>query len=295
MSSKKGKNKVSQADLRKMMQQMKSKKGLTTNGKETAAKRKLPDQVYSVNKTDSFKKTKKDISDMKYATKTAVIQNATNHKPIQTKSILKTGNVETNKRAHVDVDKSNSAIPLKKVKNESSSSIKKPAALVSGFYSGTDESSGDEGPSTSISKPSTIFEKVSENNDAKKSNNESSLPAGFFDDPEVDAKMRGVETPADKMDREWESFQKELQHETGQSEQLIDEEQETGHIDREIDEIDEQMQYYNLIDKLCDKKDEVVNKVKKDSVQDDEIMIVNSSSSEEEDDILDWREKDAFT
>lgn len=65
-------------------------------------------------------------------------------------------------------------------------------------------------------------------------NPETSLPEGFFDDPEIDAKIRGVETPSSAMDREWEDFQREIQKETGQSEQIVEEEEETGKVDREV-------------------------------------------------------------
>ena len=36
------------------------------------------------------------------------------------------------------------------------------------------------------------------------------------------------------MDREYEDFQREIQKETGQSEQIVDEEQEIGKVDREV-------------------------------------------------------------
>lgn len=79
-----------------------------------------------------------------------------------------------------------------------------------------------------------IQEKESDAQNTEEVDPTSSLPEGFFDDPEVDAKIRGVETPSSAMDREWEDFQKEIQKETGQSEQIIDEGQEVEKVDREV-------------------------------------------------------------
>ncbi|XP_073443831.1 zinc finger protein 830 isoform X2 [Dendrobates tinctorius] len=44
----------------------------------------------------------------------------------------------------------------------------------------------------------------------RKENTAEALPEGFFDDPEVDAKVRKVDAPKDHLDKEWEEFQKEM-------------------------------------------------------------------------------------
>ncbi|XP_072009036.1 zinc finger protein 830 isoform X4 [Engystomops pustulosus] len=44
----------------------------------------------------------------------------------------------------------------------------------------------------------------------RKENTAEALPEGFFDDPEVDAKVRKVDAPKDHLDKEWEEFQKEI-------------------------------------------------------------------------------------
>ncbi|NXT93673.1 ZN830 protein, partial [Anhinga rufa] len=59
--------------------------------------------------------------------------------------------------------------------------------------------------SGSIQKPE-IQEKIVE----RKENTAEALPEGFFDDPEVDAKVRKVDAPKDQMDKEWDEFQKAM-------------------------------------------------------------------------------------
>ncbi|XP_063778816.1 zinc finger protein 830 isoform X2 [Pseudophryne corroboree] len=75
----------------------------------------------------------------------------------------------------------------------------------------------------------------------KKENTAEALPEGFFDDPEVDAKVRKVDAPKDQLDKEWEEFQKEMRQANTVSEAIVAEEDEEGRLDRQIDEIDEQM------------------------------------------------------
>lgn len=77
----------------------------------------------------------------------------------------------------------------------------------------------DSGPSKSqieISKPvtksalpttTTVSATVSTTEDS------SALPEGFFDDPQLDARMRKVEY-VDKMETEWDSFMREVKQET---------------------------------------------------------------------------------
>ncbi|MEE6465395.1 hypothetical protein FKM82_006545 [Ascaphus truei] len=75
----------------------------------------------------------------------------------------------------------------------------------------------------------------------KKENTAEALPEGFFDDPVVDAKVRKVDAPKDQMDKEWDEFQKEIRQVNTVSEAIVAEEDEEGRLDRQIDEIDEQM------------------------------------------------------
>nr|XP_032621478.1 zinc finger protein 830 isoform X2 [Chelonoidis abingdonii] len=82
-----------------------------------------------------------------------------------------------------------------------------------------------------------VQEKVVE----RKENTAEALPEGFFDDPEVDAKVRKVDAPKDQLDKEWDEFQKAMRQVNTISEAIVAEEDEEGRLDRQIGEIDEQM------------------------------------------------------
>ncbi|XP_075682976.1 zinc finger protein 830 [Rhinoderma darwinii] len=133
----------------------------------------------------------------------------------------------------------------------------------------------------------------------RKENTAEALPEGFFDDPEVDAKVRKVDAPKDHLDKEWEEFQKEMRQVNNVSEAIVAEEDEEGRLDRQIDEIDEQMECYRRIEHLRNRKDVLHNPVtvaeeRKSSKAEEE----NVGSDDE--DILpsmltqSWREKGVF-
>nr|CAB3268043.1 zinc finger protein 830-like [Phallusia mammillata] len=303
MSSKKGKTKVSQNDLRKMMQQMKTKRGSNENGsggKTAVANKRLLQTDSNSHKIDAKKAKiastlKRDMERLlaaKSGTTSGILKNSKNN-----------GNLADRKRT---IQQANSEPKFSEPKPKlvkvtaPKKKVGQPSGLLSAAYSDS-ESSDDEqnvlptsvtGDSNARGESSSA--KSHETAAKAQKSDDKALPEGFFDDPTRDAKMRGVETPADKMDREWESFQRQLQHEEDQSEQLIEEEQETGHLDREIEEIDEQIKLYNLVDKLSDKKESVIETVKSVKIeikkQED-----SSSDSDVDEDLLDWREKDAFT
>ncbi|XP_017327409.1 zinc finger protein 830 [Ictalurus punctatus] len=123
------------------------------------------------------------------------------------------------------------------------------------------------------------------------------IPEGFFDDPVRDAKVRNVETPKDHMDKEWEEFQKEIRQVSSQSEAIVAEEDEKGRCERQIDEIDEQIECLRRVEVLRARQEAVKNKVKNKMLED-----VSESSGEEEEDeeelmnVLgrDWRAKGAL-
>ncbi|XP_056376737.1 zinc finger protein 830 [Hyla sarda] len=132
----------------------------------------------------------------------------------------------------------------------------------------------------------------------KKENTAEALPEGFFDDPEVDAKVRKVDAPKDHLDKEWEEFQKAMRQVNTVSEAIVAEEDEEGRLDRQIEEIDEQIECYRRIEHLRNRKD-VLHDTLKESVK-------RKSSKDEEDDIesdddilatmltQSWREKGVF-
>ncbi|XP_026646808.1 zinc finger protein 830 isoform X2 [Zonotrichia albicollis] len=91
-----------------------------------------------------------------------------------------------------------------------------------------------------------IHEKVIE----RKENTAEALPEGFFDDPEVDAKVRKVDAPKDQMDKEWDEFQKAMRQVNTISEAIVAEDDEEGRLDRQIGEIDEQIDATTRLSKL---------------------------------------------
>ncbi|NXP49226.1 ZN830 protein, partial [Heliornis fulica] len=149
--------------------------------------------------------------------------------------------------------------------------------------------------SGSIQKPE-IQEKIVE----RKENTAEALPEGFFDDPEVDAKVRKVDAPKDQMDKEWDEFQKAMRQVNTISEAIVAEEDEEGRLDRQIGEIDEQIEYYRRVELLRNRQDVMKEKLKEamrlraSQERDDEAL--GSEDEEELQDLLsqDWRVKGAL-
>ncbi|XP_025955655.1 zinc finger protein 830 [Dromaius novaehollandiae] len=149
--------------------------------------------------------------------------------------------------------------------------------------------------SGSIQKPE-IQEKVVE----RKENTAEALPEGFFDDPEVDAKVRKVDAPKDQMDKEWDEFQKAMRQVNTISEAIVAEEDEEGRLDRQIGEIDEQIECYRRVELLRNRQDLMKEKFKEAmrlrSTQEKEDETIGSEDEEELQDLLsqDWRVKGAL-
>lgn len=123
------------------------------------------------------------------------------------------------------------------------------------------------------------------------------LPEGFFDDPNVDAKVRQVE-PKDPLEEEYNRFRKALVEEEHASEVIVEEEEMERQLEREIDEIDRQMSQWSRVHQLEERRDQILAGLghSAPTVQPKE---ENSSEnfdepSEDEidiDDITDWRNK----
>uniref|UniRef100_A0A8C5NQN9 Zinc finger protein 830 n=1 Tax=Junco hyemalis TaxID=40217 RepID=A0A8C5NQN9_JUNHY len=141
-----------------------------------------------------------------------------------------------------------------------------------------------------------IHEKVIE----RKENTAEALPEGFFDDPEVDAKVRKVDAPKDQMDKEWDEFQKAMRQINTISEAIVAEDDEEGRLDRQIGEIDEQIECYRRVELLRNRQDEIKEKLKEamrlKAAQEKEEEDVGSEDEEELQDLLsqDWRVKGAL-
>merc|ERR1719189_1446569 len=84
----------------------------------------------------------------------------------------------------------------------------------------------------------------------------SNIPEGFFDDPVQDAKARNVPY-INVEEEEWEKFQKEIGEEMSTAQTILVEDREEATADRQIEEIDEQMEAWRRVSKMEQKKDQV--------------------------------------
>ncbi|XP_074045051.1 zinc finger protein 830 [Macrotis lagotis] len=96
-----------------------------------------------------------------------------------------------------------------------------------------------------------VQEKVVE----RRENSAEALPEGFFDDPEVDARVRKVDAPKDQMDKEWDEFQKAMRQVSTVSEAIVAKEDEKGRLDRQIGELYEQIECYRRVETLRDRRE----------------------------------------
>lgn len=92
--------------------------------------------------------------------------------------------------------------------------------------------------------------------DSQQINPDSNIPEGFFDDPVQDAKARHVPY-INVEEEEWEKFQKEIGEEMSTAQTILVEDREEATADRQIEEIDEQMEAWRRVSKMEQKKDKV--------------------------------------
>ncbi|XP_067308419.1 zinc finger protein 830 [Pseudorasbora parva] len=130
----------------------------------------------------------------------------------------------------------------------------------------------------------------------RKDNTAETLPEGFFDDPVRDAKVRNVDTPRDHMDREWEEFQKEMRQVNSASDAIVAEDDEEGRLERQIDEIDEQIQCFRRVEVLRARQEVVKSTMTRARQQTDEMRPEEEDDEEELMQVLtqDWRAKGAL-
>ncbi|NWH36231.1 ZN830 protein, partial [Chloropsis hardwickii] len=170
-----------------------------------------------------------------------------------------------------------------------------PNSLPADFFDSKTPAAPIVSHSGSIQK-AEVQEKVVE----RKENTAEALPEGFFDDPEVDAKVRKVDAPKDQMDKEWDEFQKAMRQVNTISEAIVAEDDEEGRLDRQIGEIDEQIECYRRVELLRNRQDEMKEKLKEAmrlrAAQEKEEEDVGSEDEEELQDLLsqDWRVKGAL-
>lgn len=129
--------------------------------------------------------------------------------------------------------------------------------------------------------------KKPEQEEPPKDNNEV-LPEGFFDDPKLDAKARNVEYK-DAVEEEWEKFQKEIREADYESLAMIAEDQEEATTERQIEEIDEQMKNFSKVLDLEKKKVQVITIAKENHMEVEESL--SNDDDDDFDEYLDWRTK----
>ncbi|XP_021244179.1 zinc finger protein 830 [Numida meleagris] len=170
-----------------------------------------------------------------------------------------------------------------------------PNSLPTDFFDSRTTATPVVSHSGSIQKPETQEKTVE-----RKENTAEALPEGFFDDPEVDAKVRKVDAPKDQMDKEWDEFQKAMRQVNTISEAIVAEEDEEGRLDRQIGEIDEQIECYRRVELLRNRQDLMKEKYKEAmrlrATQEKEDEAIGSEDEEELQDLLsqDWRVKGAL-
>ncbi|XP_027718037.1 zinc finger protein 830-like [Vombatus ursinus] len=177
----------------------------------------------------------------------------------------------------------------------SSSQEPAPSALPPDFFDQDAPTAPVVSHSGSIQK-AEVQEKVVE----RRENTAEALPEGFFDDPEIDARVRKVDAPKDQMDKEWDEFQKAMRQVNTISEAIVAEEDEEGRLDRQIGEIDEQIECYRRVEVLRDRQDVLKGKLKEvltlRELQKKEEENLDSDDEGELQDLLsqDWRVKGAL-
>uniref|UniRef100_A0A8D0FHF7 Zinc finger protein 830 n=1 Tax=Strix occidentalis caurina TaxID=311401 RepID=A0A8D0FHF7_STROC len=109
-----------------------------------------------------------------------------------------------------------------------------------------------------------------------------------------------MDAPKDQMDKEWDEFQKAMRQVNTISEAIVAEEDEEGRLDRQIGEIDEQIECYRRVELLRNRQDLMKEKLKEamrlSATQEKEDEAIGSEDEEELQDLLsqDWRVKGAL-
>ncbi|KAE8739499.1 hypothetical protein FOCC_FOCC014995 [Frankliniella occidentalis] len=193
----------------------------------------------------------------------------------------------------------NDPVPAKKIKGILKNAPVKaptPASVPTDFFDGVATAGNNKTPVvlSHIMETTDACEAMDDNdgngdNSSNSGLREEALPEGFFDDPIMDAKARHVEYK-DPIEEEWEKFQKEIKEEVTVSSQIIEEDHEEATAERQIEEIDEQLRNWNRVLEL-ERKKEAVKAAERIKMEIDENM---SSGEDEFDEFLDWRSKKSY-
>jgi len=303
--------KVSQTEMRQMMQKMKAEKAPSTSTDSRLKKYKLNSKEIALIEMEKKRKADEEIDKKKKFAKRAGVPETffdsaktkafLNLQKAPQKSILKNSGSPSPSARNVPAASAKatgrewtSSEPILNKgaeKKEKSPKVKSPGAkeksprpallrTPSGGAIGHDSEEDDS----------------QDENTEDKTTSDTTVPEGFFDDPVEDAKARGIEYK-DPEEEEWESWKKEIAVELTQSADILAEEQLGETVERQIEEIDEQMKAWTRVIEIEKKKDEVEEQFKiKKEVNDDAQDDAELGSDEEIDegaieDLFDWRKK----
>jgi len=302
--------KVSQTDLRQLMQKLKAEKGPSTSSSDARLKKyKLNSkEVALVGLEKKRKAEEEEDKKKKFAKRAGVPENFfdsaktkafLNLQKAPQKSILKKSGspsstipAASTKASGQEWMSSEPVLNVAVSKKEKSPKIKSPKgkdksprpALLrtpSGGAIGHDSEEDDESPGEGAEDPA---------------GSNATVPEGFFDDPIEDAKARGIEYK-DPEEEEWESWKKEIAVELTQSADILAEEQLGETVERQIEEIDEQMKAWTRVIQIEKKKDQVEEQFKTKKVENNPGGDDTGAGSDDEmdeadmEDLFDWRKK----
>ena len=128
------------------------------------------------------------------------------------------------------------------------------------------------------------------------------LPENFFDKPTKNVAQKQEREKKALAEDEWAKFQKSIQEESHKSAVIVEHEDETATMIRELDDVQEQMDRWEKIITLEKKKEEAVKKATESAttLTENTHLIADNASKESEDDtdddldFLDWRKKSIF-
>jgi len=262
-SDRKRKYKLSSKEL-VLLEEEKKKRNVEkiNEKKEVAAKAGVPENFFDSAKTKAF-------LNLKQAPKKSILKNSSAPLPSGSKPIS-SANVKATGKEWI------SKAPETSVKDKSP---KNPKSLL------RTPSGGNISHLEEENEPAMeVDNKESEDN---------ALPEGFFDDPQQDARARGIEYKNPE-DLEWESFQREIAAEVSVSAEMAAEDQLEETNERQIEEIDEQMAAWSRV------RDQEIRKETIEEQISNKKNILNSVELKEEDEevndaemdeFLDWRSK----
>lgn len=109
------------------------------------------------------------------------------------------------------------------------------------------------------------------------------LPEGFFDDPDLDAKIRGQSREAN-LEAEYEEFKKIIQTEEFKSDIIVEQDDKLRDYDRDIQEVDVLIERWNKIESLHQRREAIKQQQKLKKNNPDNMDIEEKQDDEDDDD-----------